>query len=77
MTHNETEQEREVRETLRAIKDGQDNIANAVGTMQQLGLVNRRDPTHHSGGGSVASSPQANRAPTQNIDMPLMPIFNA
>ena len=38
--------------------------------------VHRRAPSHHSGGGSIAGSPRAVRALTDNIDRPLMPIFN-
>lgn len=43
--------------------------------MQHLAPAHRRTPSHHSGGGSVAGSPRAARAPTRNTDGPLMPIF--
>ncbi len=79
MAHNVDEQDQEVRETLQAIREGQNNIATVLqqltGTMQHLAPINRGPPSHHSGGGSVASSPRAARAPTQNTDRPLMPIF--
>ena len=45
--------------------------------MQQLLPVQRRAPSHHSGGGSIARSPRAIRALTHNTDRPFMPVFNA
>lgn len=69
----------EVMETLRAIRDGQNNIATRlqqlIGAMQQLAPANRGAPSHHGGGGSVAGSPCAARASTRNTDRPLMPVF--
>ena len=61
MTHNEIEQDREIWETLRAIRDRQNNIADAlqqlVINIQQLALVNRRALSYQSGGNSVVGSP--------------------
>ena len=79
MARNEEAMDREVMDTMRAIREGQNNIAAALqqltGAMQQLAPVNRRAPSHHSGGGSTIGSPRTVRTPTRNTDRPLMPIF--
>lgn len=79
MARNEEAVDREVMATLRAIREGQNNLATALqqltGAMQQLAPVNRGAPSHHSEGGSIAGSPRAARTTTRNTDRPLMPVF--
>ena len=79
MARNEEAMDREVMDTMRAIREGQNNIAAALqqltGAMQQLAPVNRRAPSHHSGGGSTIGSPRTVRTHTRNTDRPLMPVF--
>ena len=79
MARNDVAMDREVMETMRAIREGQNNIAVALqqltGAMQQLAPVNRRAPSHHSGGSSIAGTPRTARTPTRNTDRPSMPIF--
>lgn len=79
MARNVDEQDKEVNETLLAIREGRNHIATVLqqltGAMQQLAPLHRGAPSHHSGGGSVARTPRAARAPTRNTDRPLMSIF--
>ena len=79
MARNDEAIDKEVMETMRAIREGQNNIATVLqkltSAMQQLAPVNRRAPNHHTWVGSITGTPRTTRTPTQNIDRPLMPIF--
>ena len=60
--------DREARETLRALRDGQNHVANVLQQLtqaiQQMNTGPRRPQSHHSEGGSAIGTPRGMGAPT-------------